>query len=71
MLRVGGRDRGVAGVNGSNFECILTDEKWRELADLVFPFADDEAMSAEPGSKHQWLDETGDVSLLLSPSGTW
>jgi hypothetical protein len=60
-------DKGVVTMNKfSQFECILTRASWANVAGLIEPFC-------EPGlpNRFQWLDETSDISLLLSPSGLW
>ncbi|MFH2064213.1 MAG: hypothetical protein ABIK15_03310 [Pseudomonadota bacterium] len=57
-------NKGISLINDNNFECLLTVDNWSIVADLVVPFFD--------GTKgFQWLDETGEISLLLSPSGKW
>lgn len=48
------------------FECRLTQETWKQVAELTEPFCED----AQPRT-HQWLDETSKISLLLSPDGQW
>jgi hypothetical protein len=60
-------DHGVVRTRPSNqFECILTRTSWTHIAGLIEPFCG-------PGVANgfQWLDETSDISLLLSPSGSW
>jgi len=57
-------DKGISWLNYNNFECLLTIDNWSIVADLVVPFLDDT-------KGYQWLDETGEISLLLSPSGEW
>ncbi len=39
---------------------------WEQVADLIRPFCEE----AKPGN-YQWLDESGDISLLLSVNGQW
>jgi hypothetical protein len=66
-LVAGGSDHGVVKVATANqFECVLTPASWANVAGLIEPFC-------EPGSSNgfQWLDETSDISLLLSPNGLW
>jgi hypothetical protein len=64
-LRVGWRDVGIAD-EGPQFECVLTTEGWLDAAFFTQPFC--EVMNT---GKYQWLNESGEVSLLLSPSGRW
>lgn len=66
-LKVGQEDRGLYALTGENsFECLLRPHKWEQVADLIRPFCDE----ARPGTS-QWLDESGDISLLLSVNGQW
>jgi hypothetical protein len=60
------RDQGVIQVGPSRFECILTNDGWRDIAFLLEPFC-----GTESPSGIQWLNERGKVSLLLSSSGMW
>ena len=56
------------GCNGAppDFECELTQTGWSNVEGLLEPFA------ASPSSgRYQWLDESGDVALLISPQGGW
>jgi hypothetical protein len=66
-LRLGGRDRGIVQTTPSSFECILTAEGWSKVVDLMEPFCD----SVGKPRHYQWLNEDGEVSLLLSPLGSW
>jgi hypothetical protein len=66
-LVAGGSDHGVVRMEASNqFECVLTPASWANVAGLIEPFC-------EPGASNgfQWLDETSDILLLLSPDGLW
>ena len=65
-LRIDKRDVGLLQSKTMKFDCALTDEGWREVADLAEPFCD----KVGPNT-YQWLNEDGEVSLLLSPSGQW
>ncbi len=66
-LRVGRKDRGVCPVPGKNsLECVLRRHTWEQVADRIAPFCEE----AAPGH-YQWLDESGDIPLLLSASGDW
>ncbi len=48
------------------FMCALSAEGWSQVAESIKPFC-----SSIGANKYQWLDEMGDVSLLLTPSGKW
>jgi hypothetical protein len=66
-LVAGASDHGVVRMAASNqFECVLTPASWANVAELIEPFC-------KPGAPNgfQWLDETSDISLLLSPDGLW
>jgi hypothetical protein len=65
-LRIGTQDAGVLQRTRSDFECLLTDEGWANVAFLAEPFC----RSAEP-NRYQWLNEDSEISLLLSPDGGW
>ncbi len=49
-----------------DFELHLKPETYAQLAELTEPF---ERLDHERA--FQWLDESGDARLLLSPSGWW
>jgi hypothetical protein len=65
-LHVGKRDTGIVQTAGSFFECSLSPERWSDVAALAEPFCE----AARPNS-YQWLNEDGEISLLLSPDGKW
>jgi len=66
-LKVGKEDRGVYAMIGENsYECLLRRHKWEQVADMIRPFCGE----AKPG-EYDWLDESADISLLLSMSGEW
>lgn len=46
------------------FMCALDTESWSQVAESIKPFC-----SSINANKYQWLNETGDVSLILTPSG--
>lgn len=48
------------------FECVLTSERWQEITAMLAPFC-----GSEEEGRFQWLDETSEISLLLSQSGQW
>lgn len=60
------RDVGINHDAAQAFVCRLTKQTWEDVAGLTEPFLRD----VTPG-RHQWLDRTGDISLLLSPDGSW
>lgn len=47
-----------------HFECRLRRSSWSNVEDLVQPFA-------EGSSGFQWLSDFGEVSWLMSHTGTW
>jgi hypothetical protein len=65
VLISGDRDIGVEDTKGRTFECILRPVVWRQVAELLEPF------KAPDQSGYQWLNETGQVRLLISRSGEW
>lgn len=65
-LSLGRRDQGVKQVGPSRFECVLTTEKWADVAFLLEPFC-----AEEHPKGYQWLDESGKISLLISQKGSW
>ena len=65
-LRMGPRDLGIVERLPSKFECTLTVEGWSEMASMVDPFCAGESSEAAV-----WLNEDGEASLLLTPSGRW
>jgi|GEM_PF-974490 len=67
-LKVGQEDRGVnALISENSFECLLRRHKWELVADLIRPFYEE----ARPRIYYQWLDDSADISLLLSDNGEW
>jgi hypothetical protein len=67
-LKVGQEDWGVYALIGENsFECLLRRHKWEQVADLIRPFCEE----ARPRRYYQWLDDSADISQLLSDNGEW
>jgi len=68
FARINSEDKGVHQVDGSTFECLLMPETWENLAELTDPFVE-----RHEGGRHQWLDETSEISLLISSNefGRW
>ena len=62
-----GSDHGVIRTKTPHqFECSLTQTSWAHMAGLIEPFC---GPSIPNG--FQWLDETSNIALLLSPNGLW
>jgi len=67
LLVVADRDQGVVTVDSARrFTCGLTRASWKSVVGLMGPFS-----LPEGSNGYQWLDETSDISLLLSPDGLW
>jgi hypothetical protein len=65
VARAGERDRGVIRQAGNGYEWVLTPGTWDNVAGLIEPFC-------SPGAAgYQWLHQSGDVRVLLSPTGDW
>jgi hypothetical protein len=58
------KDKGVQ-LNGSEFECALTKSSLSSVSELVGSFA------FSPAEGYEWLDETSNISLLISPEKRW
>jgi len=65
-LRVGSRDTGIVQKGPFAFECDLTPARWADVASLTGTLGE----PAEANT-YQWLNEDGQISLLLSPNGMW
>lgn len=63
-LAVSDGDSGISGP-GPAFRCSLRTVTWDQIQGLIEPFASDKL------DGYQWLDESGSIALLLSPSGEW
>jgi hypothetical protein len=64
-LCLAGQDLGVVQIASFTFRCLLTRERWSDMNGLLQPFSETYC------SGYQWLNEDGEVSLLLSHTGTW
>jgi hypothetical protein len=64
-LRLGVRDLGIVQRLPMTFDCALTDLGWADMASLVDPFCTGRS------GECSWLDEQGEVRLLLSGDGKW
>jgi hypothetical protein len=59
------QDEGIKTIDRVNFECLLTDQLYQEMIQLIEPFC-------EGAEGYQWLyDLDCSIDLLLSPGGTW
>ncbi|HUA02047.1 MAG TPA: hypothetical protein VMB02_17045 [Candidatus Aquilonibacter sp.] len=65
-LQIGKQNIGIVRKGPLNFELILTAAGWSDMASLAEPFCE----AAQPNA-YQWLNEDGEISLLLSPNGEW
>lgn len=65
VLRVGSRDEGVVRLD-DGFLCTLTPTTWQEVAERVQPFSERANHNA-----FQYLDDTSEITLLLSVDGGW
>jgi hypothetical protein len=65
ILRSGPRDAGVVQTGPSIFECTLTPDTWGAVKRLIDPFCESKI------GGFQWLSDQGEISLLLSRSGSW
>jgi len=59
------RDIGVTD-DGGGYRCVLTRESWAQVAGLIEPFCD----YAQPGT-FQYLDQTSNITLVLTVDGGW
>ena len=66
ILRTGKRDAGVVQSGASTFECTLSPERWSDVAALA-----ESICAAVRQNTYQWLNEDGEISLLLSRDGRW
>lgn len=67
VLIVADDDQGIlASDSDSLFMCMLSQKTWEQIAGLIESFSKSGGLSG-----YQWLDETSDISLLLSPDGSW
>jgi len=65
IAKAGKRDRGVLHDERNVFEWVLTPSTWDNVAGLIEPFC-------IPGKGgYQWLHQTGDIGVLISPTGCW
>ena len=66
VLRLSESDRGILRISCPGaFECVLTGEGWEDVNERAGALANTTAEA------YQWLDKTGEISLLLSETGQW
>jgi hypothetical protein len=65
-LPAGNGDTGIVQKGPFASECDLTPARWADVASLMEPFGE-----AAEANTYQWLNEDGQISLLLSPNGMW
>lgn len=56
---------GIAQSTEDKFKCTLTRERWLKVKHLIVPFLN------ENEGKYQWLEESSNISLLISDTGKW
>ncbi|QXE91222.1 hypothetical protein KP001_01385 [Geomonas subterranea] len=69
FARLHHEDIGIRKCSEKNtLECLLSSESWTRISGLLEPFTEPKA-----DVRYQWLDETSDISLLISSSeyGEW
>jgi hypothetical protein len=61
------RDKGVFQINKTEFTCNLEAESWRHVEGQI------KALVESPSDGYQWLNESNNISLLLSTyeTGAW
>lgn len=64
-LRRDGRNVGAHQLSPLNFECVLDADGWNNVEGLLEPFC------AFNTAGFQWLTSQGEVSLLISQTGSW
>jgi hypothetical protein len=62
---VGRRDQGILRKGGNVLHWVLTSPSWDNVAGLIEPFCE----NASNG--YQWLEQAGDIRVLLSTDGSW
>jgi hypothetical protein len=68
VLKMGPRDEGIHyDQENKEFVCVLTKSSYENMSQLIVSFAE-HALEMEG---FEWLDETSDISLLISPSKRW
>jgi hypothetical protein len=65
IAKTGKRDRGVLYDNHNAFEWVLTPSTWDNVAGLIEPFC----ILGSGG--YQWLEQVGEIGVLISRTGCW
>jgi hypothetical protein len=68
FAKTGPSDAGVYQAEELIFECILRKDTWLNIVGLLEPFADNHVRDVH---LHQYLNETGKISLLISTDRAW
>jgi hypothetical protein len=61
-----GQNQGIRN-KGNEFECVLNKESYSNMVELISSFA----LHPVEFKGYYFLDETSDISLLISPDGEW
>ena len=64
-LRQGNSNQGVSQPRDLNFECVLTQDGWSNVEELLETFCESDKAG------FQWLSQDGRVALLISQNGQW
>ncbi len=67
LAAVSSRDVGVQKIGPSFFKWKLTPASWSNVAGLVEPFWREEL----PSHRHQYLNQLGDISVIMSTDKSW
>lgn len=67
IAKTGKRDRGVLRDEGDVFEWILTASTWDNVVGLIEPFC----KPRDGGHGFQWLEQAGDIRVVVSSDGDW
>lgn len=63
-------DKGLVSIGKNAYKLILTEDSFISMTEKLEGFCR-ENESERNDAVYQWLDETSEISLLLSPSGFW
>lgn len=68
FVRIGKEDKGGIQLGHNIFDWVLSAETWLQVKGLTEPFT-----KATTAHVHQWLDESSDVSILITnaENGAW
>jgi hypothetical protein len=62
---LGKENLGIIEFDPKHFKCILNNEKWHKVRALLQGFIENSK------NQYQWLDETSNISLLVTDDGKW